>query len=90
MKIRQTANRMTYLNGVSYFKKFHFQSNKLSTSTWTRGQKTLLTAVGALAGGAGALVLALDHSVKAFDLVLHPPELPWSHKGFFNALDHAR
>ena len=35
-----------------------------------------------------ALALALDESVKA-DLSLHPPHLPWSHKGHIDSLDHA-
>lgn len=46
--------------------------------------------LGVLTGGAGALVLALDQSVKASDLELHPPKNPWSHKGWFSSLDHAR
>lgn len=43
-----------------------------------------------LAGGAGTLAFALDRSVKATDLELHPPQNPWSHSGFFSSLDHAR
>lgn len=43
-----------------------------------------------LAGGTGALLFALDKSVKASDLELHPPKNIWSHSGFFNSLDHAR
>jgi len=31
----------------------------------------------------------LERSVKASDLELHPPHLPWSHNGIFKALDHA-
>lgn len=45
--------------------------------------------LGVLAGGAGALILALDRSVRASDLELHPPKNPWSHNGWFSSLDHA-
>lgn len=43
-----------------------------------------------LAGGAGALIFALDRSVKASELELHPPKNAWSHSGIFSSLDHAR
>ena len=37
---------------------------------------------------------ALNESVKASDLELHPPKYPWSHTGFLGgflkAFDHAR
>lgn len=49
----------------------------------------ILATIGAIAGGAGALALALDQSVKASDLELHPPKNPWSHQGIFSSLDHA-
>jgi len=52
------------------------------------GKKVGLATIGVLTGGGTALALALDDSVKA-DLVLHPPKLPWSHKGHLNSLDHA-
>lgn len=42
-----------------------------------------------LAGGAGAIIFALDRSVRASDLELHPPKNPWNHGGWFNSLDHA-
>jgi len=56
---------------------------------WTRGRKMLVTTIGALAGGAGALAFTLDRSVRASDLELHPPKNPWNHIGFFNSLDHS-
>lgn len=46
--------------------------------------------LGVLAGGAGALLFALDKSVRASDLELHPPKNPWSHNGILSSLDHAR
>ena len=52
------------------------------------GKKVTLATIGVLTGGGTALALALDDSVKA-DLVLHPPKLPWSHKGHLSSLDHA-
>ena len=52
--------------------------------------KQLLTTLGVLTGGAGALAFALDHSVRATDLELHPAKLPWYHTGLFNSFDHAR
>ncbi|KAL3285231.1 hypothetical protein HHI36_019343 [Cryptolaemus montrouzieri] len=56
---------------------------------WSRSQKNLIGAIGALTGGAGALLFALDQSVRATDLELHPPKNPWSHNGLFSSLDHA-
>nr|CAD7593299.1 unnamed protein product [Timema genevievae] len=49
----------------------------------------LYATLGIITGGTGALLFALDQSVKASDLELHPPKHPWSHKGYFSALDHA-
>lgn len=56
---------------------------------WTRGQKAIVGTLGIVAGGAGALAFALDQSVKASELELHPPKNPWSHNGMFSSLDHA-
>ncbi|KAL1128869.1 hypothetical protein AAG570_013403, partial [Ranatra chinensis] len=49
----------------------------------------LLASLGVAAGGAGVLLFALEKSVQAADLELHPPKYPWSHNGYFQALDHA-
>ncbi|KAF7282729.1 cytochrome c1 [Rhynchophorus ferrugineus] len=66
------------------------QINSFSTTReWTKGRKALLGSLGVLAGGAGALIVALDRSVRASDLELHPPKNPWSHNGWFKSLDHA-
>jgi len=40
------------------------------------------------AGGIGA-GMALS-TLAASELVLHPPNYPWSHNGLFDALDHQR
>jgi len=50
----------------------------------------LFATLGIVTGGTGALVFALDQSVKASELELHPPKNPWSHNGFFSSLDHSR
>ncbi|XP_072156362.1 cytochrome c1, heme protein, mitochondrial isoform X2 [Bemisia tabaci] len=48
----------------------------------------LWTSIGVVAGGAGALFLALETSVKATDIELHPPKLPWDHKKILGGYDH--
>jgi len=64
-------------------------SNFSTTRHWARNKKTLLASLGVLTGGAGALIFALDQSVKASDLELHAPKNPWSHNGFISSFDHA-
>lgn len=64
-------------------------SSYSTTREWTKGKRALYGSLGLLAGGAGALIFALDRSVRASDLELHPPKNPWSHKGWFSSLDHA-
>lgn len=73
-------------NGVAVSQLSSFST----TREWTKGRKTLLATIGALTGGAAALVYTLDQSVRASDLELHPPKNPWYHsKGLFSSLDHA-
>ncbi|CAG9856975.1 unnamed protein product [Phyllotreta striolata] len=64
-------------------------SSYSTAKEWTRGKKALLGTLGIVAGGAGAVLVALDQSVKASDLELHPPKNIWSHSGIFSSLDHA-
>lgn len=64
-------------------------SSYTTTRDWSKGRKALIGTLGVLAGGTGALLFALDRSVKASDLELHPPKNPWSHSGPFSSLDHA-
>lgn len=73
-------------NGVS-----RQQISNLSTAarTWTKGQKRLIASVGAVAGGAGALLFALDQSVQADGAGVHPTKMPWSHDGVIASFDHA-
>lgn len=47
-----------------------------------------MAAVGAAAAGGVGFVVALNSSVQAADLVLHPPKYPWSHQGYFKSYDH--
>ncbi|XP_065360461.1 cytochrome c1, heme protein, mitochondrial [Calliphora vicina] len=66
------------------------QANNLSTAkTWTNGQKKLVATIGALTGGVGALIYAMEQSVDASGTEVHPPSMPWSHNGLIAALDHA-
>ncbi|XP_067003637.1 cytochrome c1, heme protein, mitochondrial [Anabrus simplex] len=67
----------------------HQISSFTTTHGWTKGRKAFYAAIGVLTGGTGALLFALDHSVKASELELHPPKNPWNHKGIFSSLDHA-
>lgn len=50
----------------------------------------LLTCLGVTAGGISALIYALDNSVKASELVAHPPTYKWDFYGWLSSLDHAR
>lgn len=52
------------------------------------GKKAAMAALGVFSGVGGAVAYKLDQEVKA-DLTLHPPSLPWSHKGMMDSLDHA-
>jgi len=65
------------------------QVNKLSTTkNWTNGQKKFLASIGAITGGVGALIFALENSVEASGTEVHPSTMPWSHSGLIASLDH--
>ncbi|CAG5102156.1 Similar to CYC1: Cytochrome c1 [Cotesia congregata] len=49
----------------------------------------MVSCLGVAVGGVGALIYSLEQSVKAFELIAHPPHYPWSWEGFVNSLDHA-
>jgi ubiquinol-cytochrome c reductase cytochrome c1 subunit len=51
--------------------------------------RAIAAATGVLTTGALGLAYALNESVNASDLVLHPPEYPWSHNGIINSIDLA-
>ncbi|NP_001153450.1 cytochrome c1, heme protein, mitochondrial isoform X1 [Nasonia vitripennis] len=66
------------------------QANNFSTTReWSRGRKVMTTCLGVAAGGIGALIFTLDSSVRASELVAHPPHYHWSFSGLFDSLDHA-
>lgn len=50
----------------------------------------LLTSLGLLTGGVGALILGLEQSVKASGAEVHPTPLPWYHDAYLASFDHAR
>jgi len=60
-------------------------SSSLKDMTATR--KAVLGALGLFGGGAAGLAYALNESVKANDLVAHPPTFPWNHNGYFESMD---
>ncbi|KAK8762386.1 hypothetical protein V5799_026349 [Amblyomma americanum] len=67
--------------------------SKTHASTYTplsRGKKVFFSTVGVVGAGVAGVIYALNESVKASDLVLHPPKLPWPHKEtIISSLDHA-
>ncbi|XP_043288672.1 cytochrome c1, heme protein, mitochondrial [Venturia canescens] len=67
------------------------QGSQFSTvgKDWSRGRKVLLSCLGVTAGGIGALIYALENSVKAFEMIAHPPKYGWDFYGWFKSLDHA-
>ncbi|XP_045193462.2 cytochrome c1, heme protein, mitochondrial-like [Mercenaria mercenaria] len=60
----------------------------LSYKSMSAGKKVALAAAGAVTAGGVGFLVALNSSVQAADLVLHPPHYPWSHKGWFKSYDH--
>jgi len=53
-------------------------------------REQLIGAVGAITGGVGALLFALEQSVEASGSEVHSPAQSWNHKGLFDSLDHQR
>jgi len=51
--------------------------------------KVLWAALGTAAAGGIGLMYALERSVSAGAVELHPSQLPWSHSGVFDSLDYA-
>lgn len=50
----------------------------------------LLSTLGVVGGGVGALLFALEQSVQASGSEAHASAMPWSHNGWFASMDHAR
>merc|ERR1712142_424832 len=65
------------------------QTAKFSTNfkDMTATRKAVLGALGLFGGGAAGLAYALNESVKANDLVAHPPTFPWNHNDYFQYMD---
>jgi len=51
-------------------------------------KKVAVAAVGVALGGAAAVGFALNQTVKA-SVQLHPHQLPWTHNGLIDSLDHS-
>ncbi|KAK6185192.1 hypothetical protein SNE40_007480 [Patella caerulea] len=51
------------------------------------GRKIALAAAGIVTTGGIGLAVALNQSVLAGELELHPPKYPWNHSGYLDALD---
>ncbi|RZF38592.1 hypothetical protein LSTR_LSTR010925 [Laodelphax striatellus] len=84
---RLYGNRLLKLKPSSIPKQICLYS---TAQPWTKGRKAMLTSLGVLTGGAGVLLYALENSVKAGDLELHPPKYPWDvTSGLFSTFDHA-
>ncbi|KAK0179390.1 hypothetical protein PV327_005147 [Microctonus hyperodae] len=65
------------------------QASQFSTvRDWSRSRKALMTCMGVAVGGIGALIYTLENSVKAFELIAHPPKYSWSFDGHISSLDH--
>ncbi|CAH1778783.1 unnamed protein product [Owenia fusiformis] len=65
------------------------QANTMSTfRNLSKAKKIALGAIGALAAGGTGMAIALNSTVTAGELVLHPPKLPWSHSGPLDSFDH--
>jgi hypothetical protein len=50
----------------------------------------MATCVGIATGGIGTLLFTLDRSVKAVEIIAHPPHYHWPFSGLFASLDHSR
>lgn len=65
--------------------------NPLMISENFCGWFQFFSTVGVVGAGVAGVIYALNESVKAADLVLHPPKLAWPHKEtVISSLDHAR
>jgi len=66
--------------------------SRAAFGTYTSGvtkSKVLWATLGAAAASGVGLVYALERSVSAMGVELHPPNLPWSHAGAFDTFDYA-
>jgi len=63
--------------------------NSKNFSSWSTTKKAVVGLATALGGGAAATAAALQYSVSASDMMLHPPSLPWEHNQWLTTLDAA-
>lgn len=61
----------------------------LSTSSWSQRKKNVITALGVITGSITVFLITLDRAVRASDLEIAAPTLPWYHSGALRSLDHA-
>ncbi|KAK2192226.1 hypothetical protein NP493_36g01005 [Ridgeia piscesae] len=64
-------------------------SFKETIARLSRGKKIAAGVLGTVTAGAIGLGVALQASVLASELELHPPAYPWTHNGAFSSFDHA-
>jgi len=63
--------------------------SKHNISSWSKKKKIVVGTAGLVGAGAVATAGALQYSVQASDLMLHPPAMPWEHNKWFTTLDAA-
>merc|ERR1712142_241746 len=80
-----SSSGLLKLSTPAYTNKTAKFSTNFKDMTATR--KAVLGALGLFGGGAAGLAYALNESVKANDLVAHPPTFPWNHNGYFQSMD---
>lgn len=69
----------------------HFSSSASAASKplSMSGKKLMLGSLAGITATGCAVLYALEKSVlHASDLELHPPQYPWTHRGYFNSFDH--
>jgi len=65
------------------------KSSKHNLSNWSSKKKLVVGTATAVGSSLVATAAALQYSVAATDLILHPPQLPWEHNNMFTTLDSA-
>jgi len=67
---------------------FSVNSVKDAFKKLATGKKIAVGITGAATAGLVGTATALTLAVSAKDLELHPPKMPWSHKGVLDSIDH--
>lgn len=71
-----------------YVRRSATRTSARSAQGASRMSRNKLLTLGALAGGAGLLLYALDVSVDASSDCVHPAKQNWAHNGLLTAIDH--